>query len=172
MAPVEPDLFNSNIWPLLVYYTLTFTVAGLLGKVLTTISNAHRTLPPSQHTRGSHTRHRRGIVTFGLFAALSFGVATYFAVMTRVADYQHWAHENNSWFPNSLWSTGLRRGWYANEDNVARLGEWWKDSNLARESEEAVIETSKAFWWTQQQLLGTLVWSIFVGIEGKRPHPS
>lgn len=77
--------------------------------------------------------------------------------------------------PGSLWN-----GWYANADEVDdglslgnllkveswQLGRWMQDSDLLKETNEAALGTASGFWWTSQNFVGLVVWSVFVGVEG------
>ncbi|KAF1981495.1 hypothetical protein K402DRAFT_386343 [Aulographum hederae CBS 113979] len=169
MAPVDPDLSNSNFKPLAVHYAQTTLIGILIAIISATISKAHRTLPPSQHTRSQDGVHKSRSMLFAGLAAISAAILSYLALAARYDSYITWAQQVDVAVPNTLWD-----GWYAQGENGMRLqlGRWWSDVDFTKQVDEAVVDSSAALWWTQQQLMGTLVWSIYVGIEGQRRNMS
>jgi hypothetical protein len=173
MAPVEPEFFNSNAQPLLLFALHSGAIAALLGVITRFIYRARNT-PPAIRTRENHPKHRRGISTFALLTLLSLGLTTYHAFSWRYASYQNWAQERAVVIPGTLWD-----GWYANpaapEDTLGgrlgltgwQLGRWMQDTDLVAEVDAVSVATPRGFWWTYQSFAGLVVWSIFAGVEGR-----
>lgn len=164
MAPVEPELTNSNTVPIALFSSQVLVVAGLTTAALYTIRRAWRTLPPSHNTRLQQVWRRRAVFVFGFLAAASLAVQTAFSVAWRVLSYQEWAHQGNYETPNSIWT-----GWYGTgEEGVGvQLGNWMKDVDLVREADRYSVRSPRAFVWTHQLFTGLIIASIFMGIEGK-----
>ncbi len=172
MAPVEPSSLNSNAGPLAQFYTQVAVAGTLLAIVCGNISNAHRNLPPAQHTRRQHTLHRRGIAIFASLALLGLALSAYFAIARRLLSYRQWAEQGGEGVPGTLWT-----GWYVKtsdgaviprEQSVWQLGRWARDTNIWRDGDTVAARSSKAWWWIQQQLAASLAWSAYVGIECMR----
>jgi len=164
MAPVEHALHNSNTQAILSFSAQATVVSYLTYVVISSIRRAGRSLPPSLETRTRQLKRTNDIRIFSVFATLSFGVLSYFAVYRRVLSYQTWAHEHNE-VPGALWT-----GWYASESSTEKevqLGKWLEDINLGKEWTDLALGTSKGLWWSSAYFTGLTAWSIFLGIEGK-----
>jgi hypothetical protein len=163
MAPVEPEAVNSNVRPLTYLSLHVGAVLTLVSIIVRFLAKSSNDLPPAYHTRQRGKRHHRHIIIFSVLTALSFLITTYHAAFWRLASYSHWASTKHNTWANTLWS-----GWYGRTDNDWHLGRWSQDVDLRALVDESVYGTSKALWWNYQQQIATVIWSIFVGIEGKR----
>lgn len=169
MAPVEPEAVNSNAKPLTLLGLHAGTVLILVSIIVRFLARSSNDLPPAYHTRQRDKRHHRHIILFSILTAMSFLVTTYYASIWRLASYSHWASTEHHTFldtvGNTLWS-----GWYGSTsgNDAWHLGRWWKDVDLRALVDDSVFGTSKALWWTYQEKIATVTWSIFVGIEGRR----
>ncbi|KAF2430981.1 hypothetical protein EJ08DRAFT_678789 [Tothia fuscella] len=173
MAPVEPETLNSNAIPLFFLAVHSGGIALLLGIITRFIYRARNT-PPAIRTRENNPRHRRGIAVFSLLTLLSLGLTTYHAYSWRYASYQNWAQERIVNVPGKLWD-----GWYANHAvpnetlgqkfglNGWQLGRWMNDVDLQSEMDAVSVGTPRGLWWTYQNFAGLVVWSVFVGLEGR-----
>ena len=165
MAPIEPDLHNSNLRPLLLfgsYFVSTFSLLYLiLHRVL---YQASTSLPPSQATRFRENQRQKHVRIFAGLSVISLAVACYYIFNFLTVSYRVWAHERGEALPLNLWGRG---GLLGSDDPVdLQLGRWLKDTSLLMEWWEIAIERSRRFWWTQQLVLGTAAWSTFAAIEG------
>jgi len=164
MAP-EPDAPNSNLQALTFFgaYASAILVAlSIIARFLAKSSYPH--LPPTPRTRRRDKQHPRHVLLFSALTALSFLMTVYHAVIWRAASYTSWArtHKVNT---SNMWSIAQETGGW-------QLGRWMRDTDLRAEADEALFGTSKAIWWTYQELVGIVIWSIFVGIEGELPDNS
>jgi hypothetical protein len=171
MAPIEPDLRNSNLWALLL-----LTSFGTLNTILIYIVahrvlyRAYHALTPTSATRERESRRRKHVLAFEGLAFLSFSLALYYGFHLLSVSYQVWAIERGEPIPTSLWHEG---GLFSREKTVSlKLGRWLHDSDLIAEIFELVLDRSSHQWWTQQLLLGAVVWSTYAAIEGKATAPS
>ncbi|KAE9975720.1 hypothetical protein BLS_002467 [Venturia inaequalis] len=179
MAPVDSSVANSNALPLALIALQTGIITILLATITRFILRVHSSLPPSLNTRDGHPWHKKSIALFSLLAITSLGLTTYHALAWQYASYQNWATESGADTAGSLWSV-----WYAkaNEkeglyDGLSlgsllkgegwQLGRWMQDSDLWMETNEAALGTATGFWWTSQNFVGLVVWSAFVGVEGR-----
>jgi hypothetical protein len=166
MAPVDPNAFNANIKPVAFFAAETALVLALLIAITRFFFLAHSALPPAAHTRGRHALEHRHLPVFLALALVSLFVAVFLKSSWRVASYREWIQDNNIVVPNTLWEAG-----YANVlgDPALPLGLWWKDAKIPTRYFYSILASPASFWATSQLLAATVVWSVFVGIEGTVP---
>ena len=162
MAPVEPAAGQSNFKPLAIFGAHSGIVTLLVAGILRFLLRVSDDLPPAYHTRRRSTKHRRNIRLFAILFGVSLFVGAYHAVAWRVASYRKWAHQQDIVTPGALW-----QGWYANNRDRWQLGRWMQDVDLRLETDHAAVGSSRAFWWTYQQFVALITWSVFVGVEGE-----
>jgi hypothetical protein len=162
MTPVDPDASNSNLQALTLFTAHASAILLVISIVTRFLAKSSYSLPPSHNTHRHDKRHQRHIALFSALTVLSFLMTVYHAVIWRVASYTSWARAHRVNTPNTLWS-----GWYgsAQEEVGWQLGRWMRDVDLRAEADDALFGTSKAVWWTYQELVGIVTWSIFVGID-------
>ena len=165
MAPIEPDLYNSNLRPLSIfggYLVLASSLTGLISYDI--LYKAFRALPPSQDTRHRQSNREKHLQLFVLLASISLAITWYRMLQYFALSYRVWAHEMGEILPPTLWD---ENGYIAFGTLRISLGRWLKDTSLFRDAWEIVIERSRRYWWSQQIFLGAASWSVFVGIEGR-----
>ena len=165
MAPIEPDLSNSNLRPLSIFGGYLLLASALVGFVsYDVLYKAYRALPPSQDTRHRQPSRERHVQLFAVLATLSLATTWYYMFSYFTLSYRVWAHEMGKGLPVGLWSQG---GIFEGGQLRLALGRWLSDTSLFWDAWEIVIERSKRYWWSQQTFLGAAAWSVFVGIEGR-----
>ena len=166
MAPIEPDLSNSNLRPLLLLGGFATGISGLAGLVgFRVLYRSYRALPPSQAARSRQATRKKHIQAYQGLLFLSFSVALFHGFHLLSISYQIWAAERGESVPTSLWREG---GLFSKTDSVSlKLGRWLRDTDLLGEVWVQTLDSSRRQWWTQQLLLGAGVWSTFVAIEGE-----
>lgn len=177
MAPIDAEFSNSNLKPLFFFGTHATLIAFLVVTISRFVYRAHRDTPPALHTRSKHHLHRWGIALFTTLTLASLALTAYHALAWRYASYTNWASQSYTEVPNTLWD-----GWYANifqkerEETLLgklgvsgwQLGRWMDDTDLIAETNAESIGSATGFWWTYQNFVGLIIWSVFVGIEGKK----
>lgn len=170
MAPIEPDIYNSNTWPLLLlggYFSATFALTALI--VRNVIYRAYISLPPSQTTRHRQSHRQKHMQTFAALAAVSLALTVWGSYDATLLSYRVWARETGESLPTGLWGQG---GIFARDGGAGlELGRWMTDTHLFWDQWEIVAEKSRRFWWSQQYFLGATLWSVFTGIEGESRTP-
>ncbi|KAI9817508.1 MAG: hypothetical protein M1827_001118 [Pycnora praestabilis] len=172
MAPIEPDLANSNLRPIYILLTYFLAREGLLILILHTCYRAYTSLVPSQSTRHRQSSRSKHVLLFASLAALSSVLSYHYMHSFLTLSYKVWAHERGEEFPDRFWGSG---GIFGSSDERVRLelGRWFEDSTIFKDSWEVVVQSSRRFWWSQQVLLGSVAWSVFLSVEGRRrniPH--
>lgn len=166
MAPIEPDTSNFNFQPLFLLGSYLFVTAALITLVIrNVVYRAYRALPPSQTTRHRQAKRKKHVQIFAALTILSLVMTTYYVYGSLSLSYRVWAHERGEMLPNGLWGPGGVIG-EGDESVGLELGRWFKDTSLLLDHWEIIVEKSRRFWWSQQMLLGSTVWSVFMGIEG------
>lgn len=94
---------------------------------------------------------------FSALSALSFSVLSYHMLNYLILSYRVWATANDVSLPRRLPSdiAGLH------------VWRWLTSSTLFLDFAQTICGTSARFWWTQQSLLVTLGWNVFMVFEGK-----
>lgn len=165
MAPIEPDVYNSNIRPLSIlggYFVLAIALTSLISYDV--LYKAFGALPPSQDTRHRKSNREKYIQLFALLALVSLATAWYHMLQYFGLSYRVSAYEMGEVLPLAIWGDN---GYLAYGEVRLALGRWLKDTSLFRDAWEIVIERSRRYWWSQQIFLGSAAWAVFVGIEGE-----
>ena len=169
MAPIEPDLYNSNLRPLSVFGGYLILASALTGLVsYDVLYKAFRALPPSQDTRHRQSNREKHMQLFALLAVISLATTWYYMLQYFALSYRVWAYEMGEILPSTLWG---ENGYLEFGTLRLSLGRWLLDTSLFRDAWEIVIERSGRYWWSQQIFLGAATWSVFVGIEGEPLFP-
>lgn len=165
MAPIEPNIHNSNLRPLSMFGGYLVLASGLSGLIsYDVLYKAFRSLPPSQDTRHRQSNREKHMQIFAILAVLSLAMTWYHMLQYFALSYRVWAHEMDEPLPLTLWG---ENGYFAFGTLRLALGRWLKDTSLFEDAWEIVIERSSRYWWSQQIFLGAAAWSVFVGIEGE-----
>jgi hypothetical protein len=165
MAPIEPDLYNSNLRPLSIFGGYLILASALTVLIsYSVLYKASRALPPSQDTRQRQSNREKHVQFFAILALISLVTTWYHMLQYFGLSYRVWAHEMGEPVPPTLWG---ENGYIAFGTLRLALGRWLKDTSLFRDAWEIVTERSRRYWWSQQIFLGAAAWSVFVGIEGK-----
>jgi hypothetical protein len=168
MAPVDPSVHNSNVQPLVFFGTQATLISAALANVVYFFFYAHRSLPPSKHTRSKHvTEHRRLAFFIGLGILSSF-VTLFSKINWLVASYREWSYEHNIHIPNTLFESGYS---HVLGNSGIPLGLWYQDARILRQFYYGILESPSMFGMICQVLIGITPWSLFVGIEGKSKSP-
>ncbi|KAF2087157.1 hypothetical protein K490DRAFT_57224 [Saccharata proteae CBS 121410] len=171
MAPVEPDLaISSDTWPLLLLGARISTILLLLSQVMVQLRRAARELPPSQETRAHVQVRRKTIGTFAALTAASLLVLSYHGAARYLHSLAAYARLVGEEWPDMPFYQQLTRPEAWPRDMM--LGRWWDDVDLEKGYRDVAVGTARGLWWTQQQLLATVSWSAFLGIEGHRRYMS
>ncbi|KAI4144072.1 MAG: hypothetical protein LQ340_006791 [Diploschistes diacapsis] len=170
MAPIEHDLSNSNIWPIALFLVYITTTSFLLYRIgHSVLYRAHRALPPSQATRSREGSRRKHIETFAALAFVSLAFAISYGYNCLKLSYQVWAFERGETVPTGLFG---QHGVLSSGLGQLQLGRWLHDTDILAEFWEIAMEKTRRRWWTQQLLLTTGPWSLYVAIqEGRRNIP-
>jgi len=102
---------------------------------------------------------------FSALSILSFSTLSYHILSYLIISYQSWAGENTVLFSQQILGDRSLTG---SEDQRGRLQvwQWLTSSALFQDFAVAICGNSAGFWWTQQALLVTMAWTVFMTFEG------
>lgn len=131
MAPIEPDLHNSNVRPLSIFARYLILASGLSGLIsYDVLRRAFRSLPPSQDTRHRQSNHEKHVQLFAILALLSLAVTWYHMLQYVALSYRAWAYEMDEPLPATPCG---ENGYFAFGTLRLALGRWLKDTSLFRD---------------------------------------
>ena len=165
MAPIEPEVANSNTIPLLRFAGYFVTAIALTGFLGTNVYGAYSSLPPSQQTRLRSSSRRKHVWIFVALTVVSLAVKWYHLLSYCALSYRSWADEMDVPFSVTLFGEG---GLFDKNGHGLMLGRWLQDMSPKDDFFEITLEKSRRYWWTQQLALTGTVFAVFLGIEGRR----
>ena len=151
----EPPLYNLS-------GALIFTAYVLSALFLTAfITNSLRV----QYKRYSHKGRETHIQTFSALTVLSFSTLSYHMLNYLIVSYQAWSKSHGYQLPASLFGSNRLLG--TREQRVPlHIWSWLTESTLFADFATTICSNNARFWWTQQALLITMAWSVFMSLEG------
>lgn len=146
MAPIEPDLSNSNLRPLSIFSGYLILATTLIVFIAyRVLYRAYTTLPPSQATRLRTSNRNKHVQIFGALAIVSLALTWHHMLSFFALSYRVWAHQIGEPVPMGLWGEG---GIFTSEEERGvgfALGRWLSDTSLMRDAWEIVIEKSRRY---------------------------
>lgn len=129
--------------------------------------------PFSQYQRSRHIDERskqtshvdKSLRLFSALSVLSFSVLSYNMLSYLIVSYQAWAKTNGVRLPQQIMGNG---GIIGSEDQRVQLHvwEWLTSSTLFQDFAETICGDSARFLWTQQALLVSMGWTLYMSFEG------
>ena len=113
-----------------------------------------------------NVKSKRNLQVFSTLATLSFSSLSYQMLKYLIVSYAKWAEINAIPLPQrpfgneSLLGSGDRR-------IEVFIWQWLTSSTLFQDFAQTICSNSARFWWTQQALLVTMGWSVFMSFEGE-----
>lgn len=102
---------------------------------------------------------------FSALSVLSFSTLSYHMLSYLIGSYQDWAGTNRVLLPQRILGNA---GIVGRKDQRVELHiwEWLTSSTLFQDFAITICNDSARFWWTQQALLVSMAWSVFMSFEG------
>ena len=151
---------------------LIFTVYVISALFLTLFisrnlfSSYQKLVKNKESKRTAHFEKRLQI--FSALSVLSFSTLSYHMLSYLIVSYRSWAQANDVPLPQQLLGDASLLGSHDQRVNL-RIWTWLTSSTLFQDFAEAICGDSARFWWTQQALLVTMAWSVFMSFEGLLP---
>ena len=127
-------------------------------------SSYHKLIKSQDSKKSSHLERRLQI--FSTLSVLSFSTLSYHMLNYLIVSYSDWAHKNSFPSPQRLYGNASLLGSKGERVEI-HVWQWLTSSTLFQDFAEAVCGDSARFWWTQQALLMTMGWSVFMSFEGR-----
>ena len=118
-----------------------------------------------QYKKNSHKGRETHIQTFSALSVLSFSTLSYHMLNYLIVSYQAWSKTHGYQLPASLFGPNSLLG--TREQRVTlHIWSWLTESTLFADFATTICSNNARFWWTQQALLITMAWSVFMSFEG------
>lgn len=152
---------NENLTPLLFFGSQAAAAIASFAAVGYFFVYAHRSLPPSTHTRSKHVIEHRRLALFISLGLLSSFIAIFTKVNWLVSSYRHWQLDHNVVHVNTVW----RSYTMTLSDKGLQLGSWYRDNRIWHQYFYGILENPALFHMVSQALVAMIPFSLFVGIE-------
>lgn len=169
---LEMPMYNLN-------GALIFTVYVISALLLTLFITSH--LFATYQRQSATERKKRDslgqgkqLYLFSALSTLSFSILSYHMLSYLILSYRSWAIQKNIPLPqkligqNSLLGPGIDRV-------QLQIWHWLTTSTLFLAFAQTICSTFARYWWIQQALLWTMLWNLFLNVQGNGslpPHPS
>lgn len=132
MAPIAPELYDSNLLPLSLFSGYFLLVAILTGLIsYDVLYRDLRAFPPSQDTRQRSSNREKHVKLFTALAVLSVATTWYHMFKYLSLSYRGWAYEMGENVPLGLWGNHDST---KHDNTKLALGRWLKDTSLFRDA--------------------------------------
>ena len=140
-----------------------YVLSALFLTIFLTIhlTQKHYSLPPKKAQSTLHSR----LQIFTALSVISFSMLSYNMLQYLIASYRTWAAEHSIPLPQR-WSG--EKGLLGAQDQRVQIHvwQWLTTSTLFQDFAQTICGDSARFWWTQQALLVTMGWTVFMSVEG------
>ena len=127
------------------------------------ISLYRKNIHANDSKRGKELYSRLQI--FLALSVLSFSTLSYHMLNYLLVSFQQWTETNK--FALVFQTLGSWNLLFNSHERAKRfIWQWLTSSTLFRDFAETICGTSTRFWWTQQALLVTMGWSVYMSFEG------
>ena len=154
----EPPLYNLS--GALIFTAYVLSALFLTAFITRSLAIQYKKSSPKRnHEREKH------IQTFSAFSILSFSTLSYHMLNYLIISYQAWSKNHGHQLPVSLFGPNSLLG--TQEQRIPlHIWSWLTNSTLFTDFATTICSTNARFWWTQQALLVTMAWSVFMSLEG------
>lgn len=166
MAPNQ-DMPLYNISGALIFSTYVVSALVLTVLLCSSLIFHYRKLLKAEDAKRSIDLERR-LQIFSALSVVSFSTLSYHMLSYLIVSYQSWAETSRVLLPQRVWGDA---GLVGRRDQRIKLyiWEWLTSSTLFQDFAMTICNDSARFWWTQQALLVTMAWSVFMSFEGSLP---
>lgn len=142
-----------------------YVVAALIftGFICKDLINAYLYLPRFLYQQRSL---QKNVQIFAGLATLSFSVLSYHMMDYLIESYQEWANPRGIKLPDQFYGKDGLLG-PASERAPLYIWTWLKTSTLFYNFARTICEPYEHYIWTEQALLVTMGWCLFMSIEGE-----
>ena len=153
-----------NLSGALIFTAYVISALSLTLLIAQNLYASHKKLKQSETSKVTRDLGTR-LQIFTALAVLSFSTLSYHMLFYLVISYRGWARENGITLPQQLLGD---RSLLGSEDQRVQLyvWQWLTSSTLFQDFAQTICGTSARFWWTQQALLVTMAWTVFMSFEG------
>lgn len=164
---IRTDSQDQNLIGAVIFICYVSLALYLTGFITGTL------LHPYQSVRSPRSRYgarnlflERQVQIFALLSVVSFSILSYHMINVLLQSYKAWATAQNIEPKHQPEKDGSSLEGHVYWSCIC-LWEWLKDSHLFEDFGNAILENNSRFWWTQQVLLVSIAWSVFMSVEGR-----
>lgn len=165
MTSTKQDAPMYNITGALIFSAYVLSALLLTLFIARSLLNLYQKLSRSEDRKPAQDLEKL-LQVFSALSVLSFSTLSYHMLSYLIFSYKSWAKSNSVRLPQILLGQG---GLLGSRDQRVELHvwQWLTSSTLFKDFAETICGTSARFWWTQQALLVTMGWSVFMSFEGQ-----
>ena len=144
---------------------LIFTAYVLSALFLTAFITSSLGVQYKKYSQKREHGREKHIQIFSALSVLSFSTLSYHMLNYLIVSYQAWSKRHGYQLPSSLFGSNSLLG--TREQRVSlHVWSWLTNSTLFADFATTICSSNARFWWTQQALLITMAWSVFMSLEG------
>ena len=160
------DSEGRNLIGAVIFVCYVSSALFLTGLIIGMLYRTYQSLPSSRPTYIAKNPYLEGQVRlFASLSVISFSVLSYHMVNVILQSYQAWATTQSLKSSDQLGEDQIFLNTQIYWPCIC-LWEWLKDSHLFEDFGNAIVDNSARYWWTQQALLTSILWSVFMSVEG------
>jgi len=166
----DPKMVSDQDTPLynlsgaLIFSTYVVSALVLILLICSSLRSQYQHLLKSEDAKRTIDLERR-LQIFSTLSVLSFATLSYHMLSYLILSHQAWAETNRILLPRRVWGDVSLLG-LGGQKVELHIWEWLISSTLFQDFAKTICDDSARFWWTQQALLVTMAWSVFMSFEG------
>lgn len=164
MASTDQRIPLHNLSGALIFSVYVGSALLLSITIIRSLFVMHQSLLKADQRKTDINLDKR-LEIFSAFSVLSFSTLSYNMLSYLVLSYRDWAKANSVALPERLLGDGSLLG-SGNHRVELHVWLWLTSSTLFKDFAVSICGTSARFWWTEQALLVTMAWSVFMSFEG------
>ena len=165
-ASIDGGTTSYNLIGALIFSSYVISALFLSAFILQSLFSSRQKLIKVQNPNGNRRLGTR-LQIFSTLSVLSFSTLSYHMLNYLIVSYTDWAIEKSIPLPRRLFGdAGLLGG--GSQGVKIQVWQWLTSSTLFQDFAQSICGNGARFWWTQQALLMTMGWSVFMSFEGQQ----
>ena len=169
MTSIDQNAPLYNITGALIFSAYVIAALFLTLQITYSLFHSYQKLSRLEDAKQTLNLERR-LQIFSALSVLSFSTLSYHMLSYLVVSYHGWARENSIKFPERILGDKSLLGGESQRIKL-HIWHWLTSSTLFQDFAVTICGNSARFWWTQQALLVTVAWTVFMSFEGWRKAP-
>lgn len=156
-----------NLSGAVIFCTYILSAIVLTFSICNSLASQYRKMTKARDKKVPNDLKRR-IQVFSALSVLSFSMLSYYMLSFLILSCRTWAETHRFLLVRKFWGIPGKVGLLGSQNQKVKLvlWEWLISSTLFQDFALDICNDSARFWWTQQALLMTTAWSVFMSFEG------